>query len=94
MKLSSKFRKAICAVVCSAFVMSVMTYTPEFFQVSDVYADENIAHDPSRNVQEEGVGNPFNYGERNTPANASVEEIRAINHAMSVHKSASEYHPS
>lgn len=84
MKLSSKFRKAICAAVCSAFVMSVMTYTPDFFQASDVYADENIAHDPSRNVQEEGVGNPFNYGERNTPANASVEEIRAINHAMSV----------
>lgn len=44
----------------------------------------DIAHDPSRDVQAEGVGNPFNYGERNTPADASTAEIRAINHAMSV----------
>ena len=42
------------------------------------------AHDTSRNVQKEGVGNPFNYGERNTPANASTAEIRAINHKMTV----------
>ena len=42
------------------------------------------AHDTSRNVQKEGVGNPFNYGERNTPANASTAEIRAINHNMTV----------
>lgn len=44
----------------------------------------DIAHDPSRDVNTEGVGNPFNYGERNTPANASTAEIRAINHKMSV----------
>lgn len=42
------------------------------------------AHDTSRDVQTEGVGNPFNYGERNTPADASAEEIRAINHKMTV----------
>ena len=42
------------------------------------------AHDTSRNVQKEGVGNPFNYGERNTPANASTSEIRQINHNMTV----------
>lgn len=42
------------------------------------------AHDTSRDVQKEGVGNPFNYGERNTPADASTAEIRAINHKMSV----------
>lgn len=47
-------------------------------------AASNMAHDPSRNVQTEGVGNPFNYGERNTPADASAAEIRAINHKMSV----------
>ena len=41
-------------------------------------------HDTSRDVQTEGVGNPCNYGERNTPADASTAEIRAINHAMSV----------
>ena len=47
-------------------------------------ADDTMAHDPSRNVQAVGVGNPFNYGERNTPANASTAEIRAINHNMTV----------
>lgn len=44
----------------------------------------DIAHDPARDVQEEGVGNPFQYGDRNTPADASTAEIRAINHAMTV----------
>ena len=47
-------------------------------------AAESIAHDPSRDVQSEGVGNPFNYGERNTPVDGSTAEIRAINHKMSV----------
>ena len=41
-------------------------------------------HDTSRDVQAEGVGNPLNFGERNTPADASAEEIRAINHKMTV----------
>lgn len=49
-----------------------------------VIAADEIAHDASRDVQAEGVGNPFGYGERNTPADASTEEIRAINHKMSV----------
>ena len=49
-----------------------------------VLAASEIAHDPSRDVQAEGVGNPFNYGERNTPADASTEEIRRINHEMTV----------
>ncbi len=44
----------------------------------------DIAHDPSRDVQTQGVGNPFGFGERNTPANASIDEIRAINHKMTV----------
>ena len=43
-----------------------------------------MKHDPSRDVQTEGVGNPFNFGERNTPENASTAEIRAINHKMTV----------
>lgn len=47
-------------------------------------ADDTISHDPSRDVQTEGVGNPFNYGERNTPADASTEEIRRINSEMTV----------
>ena len=41
-------------------------------------------HDTSRDIQKEGVGNPLNFGERNTPADASTAEIRAINHKMSV----------
>ena len=53
------------------------------FQNMTVFASEPL-HDTSRNVQTEGVGNPCNYGERNTPADASTAEIRAINHAMSV----------
>jgi hypothetical protein len=50
------------------------------------YAGETCEplHDTSRNIQEEGVGNPLNFGERNTPANASTAEIRAINHKMTV----------
>ncbi len=47
-------------------------------------AAAEMAHDPGRNVNAEGVGNPFNFGERNTPADASIEEIRAINHKMTV----------
>lgn len=53
-------------------------------QTLPVFADGETVHDASRNVQSEGVGNPYNYGERNTPADASTQEIRAINHAMSV----------
>lgn len=41
-------------------------------------------HDTSRDIQKEGVGNPLNFGERNTPADASTAEIRAINHKMTV----------
>ena len=54
-------------------------------QTLPVFADStDMAHDASRDVQSEGVGNPYNYGERNTPADASTADIRAINHAMSV----------
>ncbi len=50
------------------------------------YAGETCEplHDTSRDVQNEGVGNPLNFGERNTPADASTAEIRAINHKMTV----------
>ena len=47
-------------------------------------AADDIAHDPSRNVQTDGVGNPFNFGERMAPEGTSVEELRAINHKMTV----------
>ena len=69
----------ILAVLCSA---AIMLCAP--IPASVPAAAAEMAHDPSRNVNAEGVGNPFNFGERNTPANASIEEIRAINHKMTV----------
>jgi len=62
---------------------SLMLAGMMLFQGMPVSANEPL-HDTSRDVQTEGVGNPCNYGERNTPENASTAEIRAINHAMSV----------
>ncbi len=72
-----KIKKLFSIITASAVMVLQLCAAPS-------YADDSIAHDSSRNIQTEGVGNPFNYGERNTPANASTEEIRAINHAMSV----------
>ncbi|MDO4863664.1 MAG: dockerin type I repeat-containing protein [Ruminococcus sp.] len=72
-----KIQKRIVGLVTAA----VMLLSGSAMQTA---AAGDIAHDPSRDVQTEGVGNPFNYGERNTPADASTAEIRAINHAMSV----------
>ena len=76
MKFAKKLSTKISAVLLSAVFV---------FQTLPVFADgSEIAHDPARDVQTQGVGNPFNYGDRNTPADASTEEIRAINHAMTV----------
>lgn len=71
------FLKKISSLALCAVMLGSMP-------TANVFAEGEIAHDASRNVQTEGVGNPFNYGERNTPADASTAEIRAINHAMSV----------
>ena len=67
-------------------ILSLLLSSAILFTAVPVFAsaDSSMAHDSSRNVQAEGVGNPFNYGERNTPENASTAEIRAINHKMSV----------
>lgn len=76
-----KFRGASkLAAVAAAAVLSLSA----ILSPATTYADADIAHDPSRDVNAEGVGNPFGYGERNTPADASTAEIRAINHAMTV----------
>ena len=69
-------KRALCSVTAAVMLMCGTAFNTS--------AADDIAHDPSRDVQAEGVGNPFNYGERNTPADASTEEIRAINHKMSV----------
>ena len=57
--------KKICSIIAAGAVL-VCQLVPFSSAASDT-----IAHDASRNVQEEGVGNPFNYGERNTPADAN-----------------------
>ena len=82
-------KKLVCGALAAALMCAAApAYIPAG---SNVYAEYewagsecDPAHDPSRDVQKYGVGNPFNYGERNTPANASTAEIRAINHKMSV----------
>lgn len=72
-------KQSLFGKITAAVLSAAMLFCP-----LPVSASDEIAHDPSRDVQTEGVGNPFHYGERNTPENASTEEIRAINHAMSV----------
>ena len=73
---------ALCVTAASAYPQAqVSVHADEWY-----FAGETCEplHDTSRDVQTEGVGNPLNFGERNTPADASAEEIRAINHKMSV----------
>jgi len=83
---SNFVKKAALASLCAGIALSpaaapgIMNSTPDV----KVSASAEMAHDPSRDVQKDGVGNPFNYGERNTPENGTDEEIRAINHKMSV----------
>lgn len=82
-----KFCGAVTAAVLCASAMAVMDSPNELAVFADYdYAGSECepAHDTSRDVQTEGVGNPYNFGERNTPADASAEEIRAINHKMTV----------
>ena len=77
---------AICTAAC------VPTIAEKSSPVLHASADEwcfagdtcDPLHDTSRDIQKEGVGNPLNFGERNTPADASTAEIRAINHKMTV----------
>lgn len=81
-------RKFLKKFLCTALSLS-LAFVPvsgaSFIRSEAIVsAAEDIAHDPDRDVQKYGVGNPFNYGERNTPENGSDEEIRAINHAMTV----------
>lgn len=86
MKQKVRNKRKILALALSAAIMTGYIQMPVFSgkNAYTVSAAGDIAHDPSRDVQNEGVGNPFNYGERNTPENGTDEEIRAINHAMSV----------
>lgn len=67
-----------------AIVIMILISTLLCYNFTSITASASMAHSSSRDVQSSGVGNPFNYGERNTPANASVSQMRAINHKMSV----------
>ena len=76
------------AVICASSV-TALPFVSNDINVSAeewCYAGETCEplHDTSRDIQTEGVGNPLNFGERNTPADASTAEIRAINHKMTV----------
>lgn len=44
----------------------------------------SAAHSAGRNVQTDGVGNPFNFGERNTSASDSPSKQKQKNHSMTV----------
>ena len=66
--------------VLSSAVLLVTALPPVQISVSAA----EIAHDPSRNVQEEGVGNPFNFGERMAPEGTSTAELRKLAHDMTV----------
>lgn len=88
MKLTKFCGLLTAAVICASSTPIVSGSNNEFTASADewCYAGETCEplHDTSRNIQEEGVGNPLNFGERNTPADASTAEIRAINHKMTV----------
>lgn len=75
-----KLKQKLLAALCGGVMM--LTAAAPFVPLHASAAE--IAHDPSRNVQEEGVGNPFNFGERMAPEGTSVEELRKLAHNMTV----------
>ncbi len=80
-------KKIITLTVCLSFILSSgypSLHEQENNSSVTVSAEGSVLHDTSRDIQKEGVGNPLNFGERNTPENGSDEEIRAINHKMTV----------
>ena len=78
-----KLQHKITAVV-SSVVLLMMPGMPMNNSMPTKARAAEMAHDPSRNVQAEGVGNPFGFGERMAPEGTSIEELRAINHKMTV----------
>lgn len=88
MRFNRFFGLVTAAVLCTASVNAAPLGDNSLIASADewCFAGQTCdpLHDTSRDVQKEGVGNPLNFGERNTPADASAEEIRAINHKMTV----------
>lgn len=67
-----------------AIAIMILISTLLCYNFTSVKVSASSAHSSSRDVQSSGVGNPFNYGERNTPSTASVSQMREINHNMTV----------
>ena len=88
MKITKLFASLASAVICISSVSAAVTGDNGFHASADEWyfagSTCDPLHDTSRDIQTEGVGNPLNFGERNTPADASTAEIRAINHKMTV----------
>jgi hypothetical protein len=92
-----KFKKIIAAILTAAtltscIASSVSAFADEEIDTSVEYVEvqnnsssstQGAAHDTSRNVQTQGVGNPFNFGERILNS-TSVSAIRAKNKTMTV----------
>ncbi len=81
------FKKLSVFAFCLLFALNSgypAVQQSEIFSTVTANAEGSVLHDTSRDIQKEGVGNPLNFGERNTPENGSDEEIRAINHKMTV----------
>ena len=78
--------KKMTAVLCCGAMLCCGTNP---FRAADSAAPvragaADIAHDPNRDVQTQGVGNPFNFGERMAPEGTPISELRAINRKMTV----------
>ena len=82
-----KSLKKLSALLCCGALLGCCTVPVPVANAPQmrVYAAEgSIAHDPNRDVQKDGVGNPFNFGERMAPEGTPIDELRAINHKMTV----------
>ena len=75
-----KLKHRLAAALCGGMMLLTVAVPAAPLTVSAA----EIAHDPARNVQEEGVGNPFNFGERMAPEGTSVTELRQLAHKMTV----------
>ena len=87
MNKKKTFKKLSVFAFCLLFTLNSgypAVQQSEIFSTVTANAEGSVLHDTSRDIQKEGVGNPLNFGERNTPENGSDEEIRAINHKMTV----------
>lgn len=82
-----KSLKKLSALLCCGALLGCCTVPVPVANVPQMRvhaAEGSIAHDPNRDVQKDGVGNPFNFGERMAPEGTPIDELRAINRKMTV----------